>query len=98
MTNVSQPSGPEAAKIAARFKEGLVPAFPDYVAVQLWATAAEQAATTKAAQVANALRTHTFESVLGRIGFDGKGDVTGYASFVWYVWQGGDWAPKGAVN
>jgi branched-chain amino acid transport system substrate-binding protein len=39
------------------------------------------------------LRTHEFDTVLGRIGFDEKGDVTGYAPFVWYVWKGGQYAP-----
>jgi hypothetical protein len=28
--------------------------------------------------------------VLGRIGFDAKGDVTDYDTFVWYVWKDGE--------
>jgi hypothetical protein len=36
--------------------------------------------------------------VLGRLGFDGKGDVTGYSTFVWYVWQSGRYVPKDVVN
>jgi branched-chain amino acid transport system substrate-binding protein len=43
--------------------------------------------------VAEALRSHEFDTVLGRIGFDEKGDVTGYDTFVWYQWQGGGYAP-----
>ena len=35
----------------------------------------------------------TFDTVLGRIGFDDKGDVTGYEPFVWYVWKEGNYAP-----
>ena len=31
--------------------------------------------------------------MLGRIGFDDKGDVTGYETFVWYVWKDGKYAP-----
>ena len=31
--------------------------------------------------------------MLGRIGFDAKGDVTGYGSYVWHVWQDGEFAP-----
>ena len=27
--------------------------------------------------------------MLGRIGFDAKGDVTGYDTFVWYLWKDG---------
>jgi hypothetical protein len=26
-------------------------------------------------------------------GFDEKGDATGYATFVWYVWKDGKYAP-----
>ncbi len=28
-----------------------------------------------------------FDTVLGRIGFDAKGDVTGFEPWGWYVWQ-----------
>jgi hypothetical protein len=31
--------------------------------------------------------------VLGRIRFDEKGDITGYETFVWYVWKVGNYAP-----
>jgi hypothetical protein len=34
-----------------------------------------------------------FDTVLGRIGFDQKGDVTGYDTYVWYVWKGGEFVP-----
>ena len=40
-----------------------------------------------------ALHTGTFETVLGTIGFDGKGDVTGLELFVWYVWTDGKPVP-----
>ena len=40
--------------------------------------------------VAAALRSGTFETVLGPIGFDEKGDITA-PSFVWYVWRGGEY-------
>jgi branched-chain amino acid transport system substrate-binding protein len=33
-----------------------------------------------------------FDTVLGRIGFDEKGDVKGFEPFVWYVWSGGKYA------
>ena len=98
MTNFSSPSGPEAAQFAAKFTEGLRPPFRSYATVQAWAEAVEKAGTFETAPVANALRTHTFDTVLGRIGFDAKGDVTGYSTFVWYVWQGGNYAPKETVN
>ena len=34
-----------------------------------------------------------FDTVLGTIGFDDKGDVHGYEPFTWYVWQEGNYAP-----
>ena len=98
MTSFPSPSGPEAVKVGARFKEGLRPNFRAYAAVQVWAAAAGQAGTFATAQVATALRTHTFDTVLGRIGFDAKGNVTGYATFVWYVWRDGKYVPKEVVN
>ena len=36
------------------------------------------------------LRRHEFDTVLGKFGFDKKGDVTGF-SYVWYVWQNGEY-------
>jgi branched-chain amino acid transport system substrate-binding protein len=38
-------------------------------------------------QVTEAMRSRRFDTVLGRIGFDGKGDVTGFDPWQWYVWQ-----------
>jgi branched-chain amino acid transport system substrate-binding protein len=43
--------------------------------------------------VVDALRHNEFGTVLGRLGFDAKGDVTGYETFVWYVWKDGKYAP-----
>ena len=98
MTLPPSPSGPEAAEFAAKFAEGLQPPFTAYAAIQVWAQAVDQVGTFATAQVATALRTHEFDTVLGRIGFDAKGDVTGYSTFVWYVWQDGKYAPKEIVN
>lgn len=36
-----------------------------------------------------------FDTLLGRIGSDQKGDVTGYETFVWYQWQGDSWPRRG---
>ena len=63
-----------------------------YAAVEVWAQAVEQAGTVEPKAVAEALHGHQFDTVLGRIGFDKKGDVYGYEPFVWYVWQNGDYA------
>jgi branched-chain amino acid transport system substrate-binding protein len=38
------------------------------------------------------LRNHQFDTVLGRIDFDDKGDLT-VQSWVWYVWKGGEYVP-----
>ena len=68
-----------------------------YAAVQAWAQAAEKAGTVQSDAVAKALRSHKFDTVLGRIGFDEKGDVTGYDTFDWFVWSHGDIVPLKAV-
>jgi len=67
--------------------------FRSYAVVQAWAQAAEQAGTFASDAVAAALHRLQFDTVLGRIGFDEKGDVTGYDTYVWYVWNGGEFAP-----
>jgi branched-chain amino acid transport system substrate-binding protein len=64
-----------------------------YAAVQVWAQALARAGTFDAKAVAETLRTHEFDTVLGRIGFDDNGDVTGYEPFAWYVWQEGEYVP-----
>jgi ABC-type branched-subunit amino acid transport system substrate-binding protein len=46
-----------------------------------------------AGPAAMVLRTQEFDSILGMIGFDDKGDVYGYEPFVWCVWQEGNYAP-----
>ena len=57
-----------------------------YGAVQAWAQAVEQAGSLEPKAVIKALRKGTFDTVLGKIGFDEKGDVTGISNFVWYVY------------
>jgi len=67
--------------------------FTAYTAVQAWAQAAEAAGSFDLDAVAQALRGHQFDTLVGTIGFDEKGDVTGRDSFVWHIWQGGKYAP-----
>jgi hypothetical protein len=57
-------------------------------------TAANGAAneTVEIEPVAEELHTSQFNTVLGRISFDEKGDVAGY-TFVWYVWRNGTFMP-----
>jgi branched-chain amino acid transport system substrate-binding protein len=82
------------ARIQARLQQPNARALYSYAAVQLWAQAVEKAGTTDAAPVAEALRREQFDTVLGTIGFDAKGDVTGFDPFVWFVWTDGKWVPK----
>jgi len=64
-----------------------------YGAVQAWAQAVEQAGSLQPKAVIKALRKGTFDTVLGKIGFDEKGDVTGISTFVWYVFGQKDYSP-----
>jgi branched-chain amino acid transport system substrate-binding protein len=64
-----------------------------YAAVQVWAQAVEKAGTLDYEAVIESLHTHEFDTVLGRISFDDKGDVRGFEPFVWYVWKEGDYDP-----
>jgi branched-chain amino acid transport system substrate-binding protein len=85
-----------AAPVVEKFRaEGYEPeglTLYSYAAVQAWAQAVEKAGTVEPESVAPALHANQFDTVLGRIGFDEKGDVYGYEPFVWYVWQNGDYA------
>jgi branched-chain amino acid transport system substrate-binding protein len=86
-----------AAPVVAKFRadgyepEGLT--LYSYATVQVWAQAVEKAGTFHSEAVAEALHGEQFDTVLGQVGFDEKGDVYGYEPFTWYVWQEGDYAP-----
>ena len=58
-----------------------------YGAVQAWAQAVQQARSLEQKAVIKALREGSFNTVLGTIGFDDKGDATGISSFVWFVYD-----------
>jgi branched-chain amino acid transport system substrate-binding protein len=89
------PERPETARLAKRLvRTGYYRGFlRTYAAVQVWTQAVEKAGTFKTEAVAAALRSHEFDTVLGQISFDEKGDVTGYDTFMWYQWRGGDYVP-----
>jgi branched-chain amino acid transport system substrate-binding protein len=93
MTRPPDPVNPEAAELRRRYADTIQPPFTTYAAFQVWAQSVEKAGTFATKAVADALRTHEFETVLGRIGFDDKGDVTGYETFAWHVWKDGNYAP-----
>jgi branched-chain amino acid transport system substrate-binding protein len=83
---------PDAAAVLARFEDwGLEPrtnGLGAYAAVQVWAQAVERAGSAEPAAVAAMLRRGRFESVLGKIAFDDKGDLEG-AAWQWQVWRNG---------
>ncbi len=62
-----------------------------YAAVQAWAGAATKAGTTDAAAVEAALKSDHFDTVLGSVGFDAKGDMDA-PGYVFYVWKNGKYA------
>jgi len=64
-----------------------------YGAVQAWAQAVKQAGSLKPKAVIKALREGSFDTMIGKIGFDEKGDVTGMNTFVWYVFGKEDYSP-----
>lgn len=88
---------PSAAGVTARMRaDGFEPsgyALYGYAAVEAWAHAVRRAGTTEAKAVATALRDGAFETVLGRIGFDAAGDVTGFETFGWFRWRDGRTEP-----
>ena len=88
---------PAAAAVVAKFRaanyEPAGATLNGYATVQVWAQAVQQAGTFELEPVAQTLRSHQFDTVLGTIGFDAKGDVTGYDTFAWYAWNDGGYAP-----
>jgi branched-chain amino acid transport system substrate-binding protein len=89
---------PEAAQVVAKFRE--VDDFePEgytlfaYGAVQAWSKAVARAGSVDAKAVLDKLREGNLPTILGKIGFDKKGDVTGISSFVWYVFDEEEFKP-----
>ncbi|WP_245457979.1 MULTISPECIES: branched-chain amino acid ABC transporter substrate-binding protein [unclassified Mesorhizobium] len=87
---------PEAALVVEQFRsENFEPegyTLLSYGAVQVWARAVEKAGSLEPQAVVASLRNNQFETVLGRIDFDDKGDLT-TQSWVWYVWRSGAYVP-----
>ena len=84
-------ASPQAAEVVARFRaqgyEPLGHTLYAYAAVQVWAQAVEAAGSLDLDAVTEAMHSRQFDTVLGRIGFDEKGDVTGFEPWQWFVWQ-----------
>jgi branched-chain amino acid transport system substrate-binding protein len=83
---------PAAAKVVQQFKaKGIDPegyTLYTYAAIQVWAEAANKAKTTDPRRVAATIHTHTWDTVLGPISYDKKGDIT-RLDYVFYKWVKG---------
>ena len=86
----------EAAPVVARFRaSGVEPegyTLYAYAAVQVWAQAAEKAGSLELPAMIASLREHQFDTVLGPIDFDEKGDLA-VQNPVWWIWRGGTYMP-----
>ena len=83
---------PVAAPVVKEFRaKGIEPegyVLYTYGAIQAFAQAAEKAGSTDLGKMIKALRSNQFDTVLGKIGFDKKGDVTA-PGYVFYEWKDG---------
>jgi branched-chain amino acid transport system substrate-binding protein len=86
----------EAASVVERFRAvGFEPGGKTlyaYAAVQVWAQAAEKAGSLELPAMIASLRQHQFDTVLGPISFNEKGDLA-VQNPVWWVWRGGTYMP-----
>jgi branched-chain amino acid transport system substrate-binding protein len=84
---------PAAAKVVEEFKakkidpEGYT--LYTYAAIQAWAQAATAAKSVAFDPVVKALDSETFDTVIGKVKFDRKGDDSTAGGYVWYVWKDG---------
>jgi branched-chain amino acid transport system substrate-binding protein len=83
---------PAAAPVVAEFrKEGYDPegyTLYTYAAVQVYAQAVAQAKSSDVDKVSKVMHSAKFDTVLGQIGFDAKGDVVG-PGYVMFEWKNG---------
>ena len=83
---------PDVQPLVERFRaDGVEPegyVLYTYAAIQVWAAAAEAAGSTDHDAVVAKLNDMDFETVLGNLSFDDKGDVT-LPGYVFYEWSGG---------
>lgn len=83
----------EAAGVVRQFREtGYEPegyTLHTYAAIEVWANAVEKAGTSDTAAVSKLMHEEEFETVLGNISFDQKGDLINH-SYAWYAWKDGN--------
>ncbi len=95
--DIADPRGRvEAAPVVERFRaSGFEPegyTLFSYGAVQAWAQAAEKAGSLELQAMIASLREHQFDTLVGPIDFDEKGDLA-VPNLIWYVWRGGTYVP-----
>ena len=94
---------PQAAEVVARFRaQGYEPAGLHALRLRrgpgLGAGGRGGRLARPRSPVIEVMHSREFDTVLGRIGFDAKGDVTGFEPWGWYVWQAdGTYVPLGPV-
>jgi branched-chain amino acid transport system substrate-binding protein len=91
MTFGSDPRNrPQAAEVVKKFKaKGIDPegyTLYTYAAMQIWAQAVAKANTTDPKKVAETIRAGKWQTVLGEISYDSKGDITAL-DYVMYQWK-----------
>ncbi|MEI9982676.1 MAG: ABC transporter substrate-binding protein [Aliidongia sp.] len=88
-------NNPAAKDIVAEFKKsGYDPegyTLYTYAAMQVFAQAAEKATSTKLADLVKVLHSDSFDTVVGSIKFDAKGDVLN-PEYVFYIWKDGKYS------
>src|ERR1700719_1850736 len=81
---------PTAAAVVKKFKDKSIDpegyTLYTYAAIQEWAEAVKKAGTTDAKKVAAALKGGTWDTVLGKISYTPKGDITN-VDYVVYKWN-----------
>jgi len=91
---------PSAKDVVDEFrKDGFEPegyTLSTYAAIQVWAQAVAKAGTTDSKKVADVLRSQTWDTVVGKLGFDAKGDLTS-STYVWYVFKDGKYSEAPAM-
>jgi branched-chain amino acid transport system substrate-binding protein len=86
---------PTAQKVVEEFRAGGYEpegyTLATYAAIQVWAQAVEKAGTTEPVKVAETIRSQPWETVIGNLSFDDKGDLTS-STYVWYVFKDGNYS------
>ncbi len=91
---------PAAAGVVEKFRaEGFEPegyTLYTYAAVQVFVDAATRTGGFDTGALIDDIQSNGFETVIGPLGFDDKGDITTPA-YVWYQWEAGQYIERGAL-